>query len=160
MPLGQHPGNDAHVLARRRFAGVDLCPATCSQRPPAFSLSPVGRFLAPRAHSASPLEATRYAVADCPPHNLCGRSQMRSSQRGVTAACISLGAAPPSRDRRRSRDPHRHLVLECCPLRHSPPINVRRCGRRDLRGNPPAAGPPLRCGPWRDASVAWDASGL
>jgi hypothetical protein len=43
---------------------------------------------------------------------------------------------------------------------HAPPINVRRCGRRDLRGNPPAAGPPLRSGPWRDASVAWDASGL
>jgi hypothetical protein len=43
---------------------------------------------------------------------------------------------------------------------HTPPINVRRCGRQGLRGNPPSAGPPLRFGPWRDASVAWDASGL
>ena len=30
---------------------------------------------------------------------------------------------------------------------HPPPINVRRCGSRRLRGNPPAAGPPLRSGP-------------
>jgi hypothetical protein len=43
---------------------------------------------------------------------------------------------------------------------HPPPSYARRCGRRGLRGNPPPAGPPLRCGPWRDASVAWDASGL
>ena len=52
---------------------------------------------------------------------------------------------PPRRPSTSCRS--RRLVLITCPLRPSPPINVRRCGSRRLRGNPPAAGPPLRSGP-------------
>ena len=53
---------------------------------------------------------------------------------------------PPRRPSTSCRSRHR-LVLISCPLRPSPAVNVRRCGSRRLRGNPPAAGPPLRSGP-------------
>jgi hypothetical protein len=71
------------------------------------------------------------------------------SPTGEDLGAASPGAPAPDASRPARGDPRRRLLLICCLLRPPPPINVRRCGSRRLRDNPPAAGPPLRSGPAR-----------
>jgi hypothetical protein len=109
----------------------------------------IGRSHAYRAHPAAPSEDPSVPQRS----SLSSRSLAPAAASRAEAADRLTGAY-----RSRSRSPSGSSLH----VRdgHTPPIYARRCGRRGLRGNPPAAGPPLRCGPWRDASVAWDASGL
>jgi hypothetical protein len=115
-------------------------------RAPKTGLGPSGLRPLPRHPSTAPT----LPVAWCP---ACARASAGLIARRTEEDDIALGPHLGATGRlpsgsSRVRDSH------------APPINVRRCGRRGLRGNPPSAGPPLRCGPLRDARVAWDASGL
>jgi hypothetical protein len=103
-----------------------------------------------RPHSARPAASPRTIVpqrSSLSPHSLAPGAS-RAEAAGRPAGAHRFRCRSPRGSSRHVRDGH------------PPPIYARRCGRRGLRGNPPAAGPPLRCGPWRDARVAWDASGL
>ena len=89
------------------------------------------------------------------PSSIARRSRSSRSRDTSTGRCLVLGSALTSRmtsDLRpgalqRRADPAAAWSSSHVRCGHPPPINVRRCGSRRLRGNPPAAGPPLRSGP-------------
>ena len=130
-PLPRHP-------ATMSTLPLDWCPARARLYPYNLSHVAVARFA--RNHSIFRPRITKGSA------RLLVRRMHAGRPRHSRLSCRRYGRLPFGSSRVRDS--------------HVPPINVRRCGRRGLRGNPPSAGPPLRCGPWRDARVAWDASGL
>ena len=124
----------------------------------AHSRNDPSRDAAGRPHAANPEAFALRIPIDSPSYALhwcsfsCSQLKVRADVSRWRSSSLSHRVSPPAR----------HFVLSS-PGRPSPPSMVRRCGSRRLRGNPPAAGPPLRCGPARrkrrlGASGAWAAA--
>ena len=155
------PDSDGH-LHSVRISGR----APPSGARPSVGSRPIARELTPRdraafgvsahpGHGRSRDQAARSEPQRSPPH-MCRACSAGLAQ--LVCTCEApLVSAPLT-----ASLPARHFV-PYSPGRPSPPSMVRRCGSRRLRGNPPAAGPPLRCGPARrkrrlGASGAWAAA--
>jgi hypothetical protein len=140
-------GNDVWAVAPSRSSrAAGLYGAKGATEPPFRRLGPSGN---------DPYRAARCTVTAS---SLISNSAASAQGLKASRSPIASGWAPAIMPRKLHPDPipacHPtpccwSLMLTGRPL--PPPMLLRACGRRRLRGNPPAAGPPLRSGPRRDA---------